>query len=97
MLKSLWQQPSIRYPLMLFLVLRLFLSVWAVLVLSVSPLPAEPNEGIRPYLNQPALQNGPAGLLLGPWQRFDALHYTRIAAEGTPTRKIQFSRRSTPC
>ncbi|MAT99054.1 MAG: hypothetical protein CL608_18060 [Anaerolineaceae bacterium] len=82
MLKSLWRQTAVRHSLIIFLVLRLFLSGWAMVALQVSPLPEEPNEAIRPYLNQPILNEGAAGLLLGPWQRFDALHYTRIAAEG---------------
>jgi hypothetical protein len=82
LLKSLWQQPAVRHSLIVFLALRLFLSGWAVLALWVNPLPAQPDEFIRPYLNQPILNEGPAGLLLGPWQRFDALHYTRIAAAG---------------
>lgn len=82
MLKSLWQQPAVRHSLIIFVVLRLFLSGWAVLTLQVSPLPEEPNERLRPYLNQPILNEGATGLLLGPWQRFDGLHYTRIASEG---------------
>ena len=82
MLKSLWRQPAVRHSLIIFVALRLFLSGWAVLILSASPLPNTPDEAIRPYLNQPILNEGAAGLLLGPWQRFDALHYTRIAADG---------------
>ncbi|MCP4418743.1 MAG: hypothetical protein GY805_19165 [Chloroflexi bacterium] len=82
MLKSLWRQPAVRHSLLIFVVLRLFLSGWAILALSASPLPEIPNEQLRPYLNQPILTEGSAGLLLGPWQRFDALHYSRIAAQG---------------
>lgn len=82
MLRSLWQQTAVRHALIIFVVLRLFLSGWAMLALVASPLPAEANETVRPYLNQPILNEGAVGLLLGPWQRFDALHYTRIAAEG---------------
>lgn len=82
MLKSLWRQTAVRHSLIIFLALRLFLSGWAIVSLQLSPLPEETNERIRPYLNQPILDEGVAGLLLGPWQRFDALHYTRIAAEG---------------
>ncbi len=65
-----------------FWILRLFLTIWAILALTVSPLPPEADEVKRPYLNQPILTEGTTGLLLGPWQRFDALHYTRIAAQG---------------
>ncbi len=82
MLKSLWRQTAVRHSLIIFLALRLFLTFWAAVALQLIPLPEEPNERIRPYLNQPILDDGATGLLLGPWQRFDALHYTRIAAEG---------------
>ncbi len=37
---------------------------------------------IRPYLNEPILDSGVTGLLLGPWQRFDSQHYLRIARQG---------------
>jgi hypothetical protein len=47
-----------------------------------SPLPAEPDEEIRPYLGEPQLTEGTVGLLLGPWQRFDTQHYLRIARQG---------------
>jgi len=82
LLKNLWRQPAVRHALILFVVLRLFLSGWAVLTQLVSPVPNTVDEVVRPYLHQPILNDGAAGLLLGPWQRFDALHYTRIAAEG---------------
>ncbi|WP_420631377.1 hypothetical protein [Candidatus Leptofilum sp.] len=82
MLKSFWQQPAVRYALIIFVVLRLFLTGWAVVAQLASPVPDEVDEVLRPYLSQPILNDGLAGLLLGPWQRFDTLHYTRIAAEG---------------
>ncbi|MCP5093960.1 MAG: hypothetical protein GY943_00245, partial [Chloroflexi bacterium] len=81
-LHSLWQDKAVRTSLILFAVLRLFLSVWAIVALTINPLPEEPDEGIRPYLDQPILDEGTSGLLLGPWQRFDTMHYTRIATEG---------------
>jgi hypothetical protein len=74
--------PAVKTGIILFLVLRLFLSFWAVLVLLILPLPAKPDEVARPYLNQPVLTEGAEGLLLGPWQRHDGLRYTRIAASG---------------
>jgi hypothetical protein len=80
--RSLWQDKAIRTSVVLFIVLRLFVSVWAGVALAINPLPDEPNEVIRPYLDQPILTDGIAGLLLGPWQRFDTMRYTRIAAQG---------------
>lgn len=82
MLKSLWRQTAVRHALIIFVVLRLFLSAWAMVAQLASPVPDVADEVVRPYLHQPILNEGAAGLLLGPWQRFDALHYTRIAAAG---------------
>jgi hypothetical protein len=46
------------------------------------PLPEGPDERVRPYLGEPLLSEGISGDLLGPWQRFDTMHYLRIAREG---------------
>lgn len=79
---SLSGDPAVRYALIVFIVSRFFLTLWAVFVLTIQPLPEEPNELFRPYLGEPRLVDGPGGLLLGPWQRFDTNHYLRIAREG---------------
>ena len=78
----MWQKTAVKQAFILFLVLRLLLSGWAVLVLRLIPLPPEPNEQLRPYLGQPILDSGLSGALLGPWQRFDSQHYLRIAQQG---------------
>jgi hypothetical protein len=82
LIKKLWADTAFRYALITFLVLRLFLAVWAVVVLTLLPLPTEPNERLRPYFGEPRLTEGLSGALLGPWQRFDTMHYLRIAREG---------------
>ncbi|GJM40741.1 MAG: hypothetical protein DHS20C20_10230 [Ardenticatenaceae bacterium] len=82
MLNSFWQKPAVRHAIIIFVLLRLFLSGWAMVTQLASPVPDKPDEVLRPYLDQPILNEGAAGLLLGPWQRFDTLHYTRIAAQG---------------
>ncbi|MCI0399274.1 MAG: hypothetical protein L0332_09990 [Chloroflexi bacterium] len=74
--------PAVRYALVIFLGLRLFLAVWAVIMLAIDPLPAGSDEVVRPYLGEPRLDDGLVGLLLGPWQRFDTMHYLRIARQG---------------
>lgn len=79
-MKSL--DPSVRYALIIFLATRLLLSVWAILILAIRPLPAEPNETLRPYLGLIELRNGASGLILGPWQRFDTMRYLSIAERG---------------
>ncbi len=61
---------------------RVILGVWAAVVPQVRP-PAEPADVIgSPYLGAPRIDDGMAGLLLGPWQRFDTQRYVRIAREG---------------
>ena len=80
--KRIFQDTAVKEALVIFIGVRLFLSLWAVVALAASPLPAEPDEALRPYLGQPQLSEGAAGFLLGPWQRFDAQHYLRIARHG---------------
>lgn len=72
----------LRIALLVFIIFRVLFSVWAMVALQINPLPERPDEFLRPYLGQPILTNGVEGLLLGPWQRFDALRYTSIAANG---------------
>jgi hypothetical protein len=71
-----------RYALVLFVVTRLLLSLWALVVLALNPLPVVADEAVRPYLGEALLSDGWAGLLLGPWQRFDTMHYLSIARQG---------------
>ncbi len=74
--------PSIRYALIVFFASRLFFTFWAIIVLAFSPQPQVPDEVLRPYLGQPRFTEGVVGAILGPWQRFDTLHYMRIAELG---------------
>jgi hypothetical protein len=74
--------PSIRYALIVFTASRLFLTVWAMIILAFRPQPQQPDEVLRPYLGQPRITQGAVGAILGPWQRFDTLHYMRIAETG---------------
>ncbi len=76
------KSPAVRYAVIVFVATRLILSLWAILVLAVRPLPAEPDEVLRPYLGESRLAEGASGVLLGPWQRFDTQHYLRIARQG---------------
>ena len=73
---------SIRYALIVFTASRLFFTAWALIVLAFRPQPQQPDEVLRPYLGQPRITEGAVGVLLGPWQRFDTLHYMRIAESG---------------
>lgn len=77
--------PAVRSALIAFAASRIFLTLWAVIVLIFQPQPETPDEVLRPYLGQPRLTEGVVGALLGPWQRFDTLHYMRIAETGYET------------
>jgi hypothetical protein len=68
--------------LLIFIIFRLFLSVWGVVAISTNPVPETPDETLRPYLGATQLTISWQGLLLEPWQRFDALRYLRLAREG---------------
>lgn len=81
-LRRTLSEPSIRYALIVFVTSRLFLTLWAIVVLAFRPQPQTPDELLRPYLDQPKFTEGVVGGLLGPWQRFDTLHYMRIAENG---------------
>lgn len=81
-LKSSIQAPGVKEALLLFFVLRVFLSMWAILSLAINPLPLAADEVVRPYLGEPPITDGIPGLLLGPWQRFDAQRYMHLARQG---------------
>ena len=73
---------SLRVALLVFFVVRVLLSVWAVVVIEIVPAPLDPDPILRPYQGQPALLEGAGGMLLGPWQRFDTMRYLALAQEG---------------
>ncbi|MBI3287148.1 MAG: glycosyltransferase family 39 protein [Chloroflexi bacterium] len=77
--------PAWRYALGLFFALRIGLSLFAALLVSISDAPLDPDPILRPYQGIPPVQGGLAGLVLGPWQRFDGLWYLKIAQWGYST------------
>jgi Gpi18-like mannosyltransferase len=66
LLKFLRWEPF-RRAVVLWIVMRVGLSAWAVVVLLVS--------------SPDALGEGAAGVLLGPWRRFDTMHFIRLARD----------------
>ncbi len=76
------RSPALRTALILVVVARLLLSGWGLLVTAMTPVPEEPDEVLRPYVGAPILDDGPAALLLGPWQRFDTMRYLALARDG---------------
>mgnify|MGYP003931442725 CR=1 FL=1 len=81
-LRRMARHPAVRRGVLLFLVGRLVLGLWAAAVLALMPLPAEADEAVRPYVGAPRLQAGMAGAVLGPWQRFDTMRYLALARDG---------------
>lgn len=67
-LRKLWRWQPLRRTLALYVAMRVGLSVWAALVLAISPSDA-PGSGL-------------GGLLLEPWRRFDTVHYIKLAIYG---------------
>ena len=77
---SFWE--SARLALITVVAARMILGVWAVAVPQFrSPVEPASTSG-SPYLDAPRIDGGAAGLLLGPWQRFDTQRYVRIARDG---------------
>jgi len=75
-------RPALRHALLLFVVMRVLLSLWVALVLVVTRPSTSPDAVLRPYQGVEPVSGGAAELLLGVWQRFDTLWYIRIAAQG---------------
>ena len=73
---------AVKQSLLIFITARLILAVWSLIVPVLIPAATTPDPVLRPYLGQPHLTQGISGALLEPWQRFDTLHYLRIADEG---------------
>ncbi len=65
-------------PIVVFVALRLGLSVWMVVVRSLYDRPLAPDPIARPYLGV-AVESSP---WLEVWQRWDTLHYQAIAERG---------------
>ncbi len=70
--------PAWRYALLVFLVMRLTLSIWMWGVRQVFQQPISPDPVLRPYLGV-NIETNP---WLEPWQRWDAIHYQAIAERG---------------
>ena len=81
-LGSITQDLALRRALIVFVTMRLSLSLLAVIILGLHPVPRTPDERLRPYLGMAPITGGMAELLLGAWQRFDTMHYLKIATQG---------------
>jgi len=76
---STWApSPAWRFALLVFLVMRVSLSIWMWGVRQVFHQPFSPDPVLRPYLGVAQAVNP----WLEPWQRWDALHYQAISERG---------------
>ena len=80
MLKKWWQQPAVRQAVIVFVLLRLFLSGWAMVAQLASPVPDEVDEVVRPYLNQPILNDGASVINLSSVNAYTGMANTAIYA-----------------
>ncbi len=71
-----------RWSLAVFLSVRLALSALAAVVITVCPLPEGGHEAYISSLGLRPVENPAEKLLLEVWQRWDVVHYQRIAAQG---------------
>jgi hypothetical protein len=76
------KQADLGFPLAVFVTTRLLLSLLGLALWAAGLVPTTPNPVLRPYFGYPPTVHGLAGMLLGVWERFDAIHYLRIAASG---------------
>ena len=81
-LVSLAQDLALRRALIVFVTMRLSLSLLAAIILWLHPIARTSDERLRPYLGIAPITGGMAELLLGAWQRFDTMHYLKIATHG---------------
>jgi hypothetical protein len=81
-LQRVREDRAVRSALVVFLSLRVGLSLLAAIVVTARPLPQGAHEGYVSSLGLRPVSNPAEELLLEVWQRWDVLHYQRIAAQG---------------
>jgi hypothetical protein len=78
--RPIW--PQIATPLLGFCAARVMLSLLGAGFWIAGLVPLTADGVLRPYFGVTPVTQGLAGALLGVWQRFDVIHYIRIAAGG---------------
>jgi len=81
-LKQVADDSAVRWSLGIFLMLRVSLSLLAIVVSSMQPLPELGHERYVMSLGLEPVSSRAEQLLLEVWQRWDVVHYQRIAAQG---------------
>jgi len=80
--KKAASDPALRYAVLVFIVMRVVISLWMSLMLAVSGAPTTPDDVLRPYQGIEQITGGIGEPFLGVWQRFDTLWYLKIATVG---------------
>jgi hypothetical protein len=73
---------DIQAPILAILAARTILSALGIVLWVAGRVPTTADALARPYFGTAPVTDGLAGALLGVWQRFDAIHYVRIAITG---------------
>ena len=70
------------YPIIIFLVFRLLFTLLGLSLSLLGKVPLSADPIARPYFGIDPVVDGIPGIILGVWQRFDAIHFQRIATFG---------------
>jgi len=70
------------FPICILLSARAILSLLGTTLVRAGLVPTTTDPLLRPYFGIDPVTQGLPGLFLGVWQRFDAIHYLRIASSG---------------
>ena len=73
---------AVRWTFGIFLMVRVSLSALAIVVITLRPLPELGHERYMMGLGLNPVSSRAEQLLLEVWQRWDVIHYQRIAAQG---------------
>jgi hypothetical protein len=73
---------SYGFPVLIQLSARAAISLLGIILMLLGLIPTTEDSVLRPYFGVIPVVNGLSGALLGVWQRFDAIHYLRIASTG---------------
>ncbi len=74
--------PSLLWAALVFITMRIWLSLVGAVTLVLTGFQPSDSLIAKFYLGQEPVVQGLAGIVLGPWQRWDALWYTKIARWG---------------
>jgi hypothetical protein len=70
------------YPITIFLIFRLLFTLLGLSLYLLGKVPLSADPITRPYFGINPVTDGISGIILGVWQRFDAIHFQRIATFG---------------